>query len=131
MILKNKYFVGQKVYSPALNMTCPIVEIKRIDKVRDKELVYSLDWKDTYEYAEYYESDLYVSKEAYEKGQGEIRVGDEFYFLETSRKVIKSKARTVDEYIIENNRGLFGKSLCFKTKDQLLQAVKKAVEECE
>jgi hypothetical protein len=132
-IVKNRYFVGQEVYYPSRRSFYTIEKIESGDL---NELFYGLTH---YEDLEVYESDLFESKEAYEAEKNQIRVGDEFYYLDTDEtddnlKIYKQKCEAFsqnDAYIFNENNRRRPVCSCFKTKELLLQAVQKAVEECE
>lgn len=135
-ILKNKYFVGQEVYSA---IDKEIVVIKSISSSafdHHESCIYSIrfHFPDSRR-EERQEHHLYDSKEAYEAEKNQIRVGDEFYFISMRNGRVfikKEKANVIDGEYIYNPHGVtFNKAFCFKTKDLLLEVVKKAVEECE
>lgn len=133
-ILKNSFFVGQPAYCAPVDK---IIEVRKIyDNVDNTKLTYGLcNDRGALEchYLIVDESELYESKEAYEKEKNEIRVGDEFYVLDADNLIIKLKADEISSTgaIFVGCRGYYHMHKSFKTKELLLQAVQKAVEECE
>jgi hypothetical protein len=134
-ILKNRYFVGQEVFNSEAKVTAVIHKIEA-DNIFGVLMYYvqtscSANWV--------LEDKLYESKEAYEKSLNEIRVGDEFYYLDTDEtddnlKIYKQKCEAFsqnDAYIFNENNRRRPVCSCFKTKELLLAAVQKAVKECE
>jgi hypothetical protein len=98
-------------------------------------LMYSVENSDSVNWV--LEDKLYDSKEAYEAEKNEIRAGDEYYYLDYrskgSAKISKDRANEIgdDGNIYKDRVAFIPLSRCFKTKELLLEAVKKAVEECE
>lgn len=132
-ILKNKFYVGQSVYCAPKDK---MIEVRKIyDNVDNTKLTYGLSNDRSIDECRYLivdESVIYESKEAYEKEQNQIRVGDEFYYLYSLKYPVQKKICEMidDDYIYADGEAC-SLECCFKTKDQLLAAVKKAVEECE
>jgi hypothetical protein len=131
-ILRNKFFVGEPVYCAPRDK---IIEVRKIfDNVENTKLTYGLsNDRSADRFLIVDESVLFESKEAYEKEKNQIREGDEFYVLDADNLIIKLKADEISSTgaIFVACRGYYHMHKSFKTKEQLLAAVQKAVEECE
>jgi hypothetical protein len=129
-MIRNRFFIGQEVYHPDFYHTMPITAIRKSGVDNNVAYEINTDGNDIW----YRESDLYDSKEAYEAEKNQIRVGDEFYYMNTPHSVSKLRATLIrerDENSIEVNGIRHSRLSSFKTKELLLEAVKKAVEDCE
>lgn len=125
-ILRNKFFWGELRYAPNAGGDIVIQSIYKSNSTG--KLLYGVTIKDGSIYRDVPEGDIYESKEAYEAEQNQIRVGDEYYLMVSSPcDIRKLKANEITEFFIDG----ISIKWCFKTKELLLQAVQKAVEECE
>lgn len=131
-ILKNKYYVGQKAYDGIYKAHCTL---NKIEEYENDLLMYRVAYLEGgYAPESRLESDLYESKEAYEAAKNEIKVGDEFYYVKTPYNIVKTKALEIssnDIMVLDIERRWLDKEWCFKSKDILLETVKKALEGAE